>query len=121
IPAGHTVAFVGPSGAGKTSLLNVIPRFYDLTGGTVTIDEQDIRKATLATLRQSIALVTQDVAIFDDTIAANISYGSPKASLRQIQNAAKAAAADTFIKSLPNGYNTILGENGMKLSGGQKQ
>lgn len=121
IPAGHTVALVGPSGAGKTSLLNLIPRFYDLTAGTLEIDGQDTRNVTLASLRQNIALVTQDVAIFDDTITANIAYGSPKATPAQVEAAAKAAAAHGFISKLPEGYNTMLGENGMKLSGGQKQ
>lgn len=121
IPAGHTVAFVGPSGAGKTSLLNVIPRFYDLAAGMVTINKHDIAKVTLASLRQNIALVTQDVAIFDDTVAANIAYGSPEASMAQVRAAAKAAAADGFVRDMPHGYDTMLGENGMKLSGGQKQ
>ncbi|MCP5405498.1 MAG: ABC transporter ATP-binding protein [Pseudomonadaceae bacterium] len=121
IPAGHTVAFVGPSGAGKTSLLNVIPRFYDLSAGRITIDKQDIAAVTLASLRQNIALVTQDVAIFDDTVAANIAYGSPKASQKKVEAAARAAAAHEFISQLPEGYQTMLGENGMKLSGGQKQ
>lgn len=121
VPAGHTVALVGPSGAGKTSILNTIPRFYDLTNGTLKIDGHNIRDVTLASLRKNIALVTQDVAIFDDTIAANIAYGSLTATPQQVEDAAKAAAAHTFISKLPEGYNTMLGENGMKLSGGQKQ
>jgi subfamily B ATP-binding cassette protein MsbA len=121
IPAGHTVAFVGPSGAGKTSVLNLIPRFYDITSGSLTIDNQDIAKVTLKSLRQHIALVTQDVAIFDDTIAANIAYGNPKATISQIEAAARAAAAHGFISALPDNYSTVLGENGLKLSGGQKQ
>lgn len=121
IPPTHTVAFVGASGAGKTSLLNVIPRFYDISAGKIMIDGNNIANVTLKSLRQNIALVTQDVAIFDDTVAANIAYGSPKASMKDIQQAAKAAAADEFIRTMPEGYQTTLGENGMKLSGGQKQ
>jgi len=121
IPAGHTVAFVGPSGAGKTSLLNLVPRFYDLTDGTVSIDGTSITHITLRSLRSQIALVTQDVAIFDDTIAANIAYGNPRAATRDVESAARAAAAHGFITALPQGYATLLGENGLKLSGGQKQ
>lgn len=121
IPAGHTVAFVGPSGAGKTSVLNLIPRFYDATSGSITIDGQNIAKVTLSSLRQHIALVTQDVAIFDDTVSANIAYGTPNATEASILKAAKAAAADEFIREMPHGYASMLGENGMKLSGGQKQ
>ncbi|MFZ2587718.1 MAG: ABC transporter transmembrane domain-containing protein [Alphaproteobacteria bacterium] len=121
IPAGKTVAFVGPSGAGKTSVLNLIPRFYDVTGGEVEIDGQNIAKVKMASLRKHIALVTQDVAIFDDTVAANIAYGTPEATENDILKAAKAAAADEFITDMPHGYATMLGENGMKLSGGQKQ
>ena len=121
VPAGHTVAFVGPSGAGKTSLLNLLPRFYNLSHGHISIDGQDISHTTLKSLRSQIGLVTQDVAIFDDTIAANIAYANPKASQSTIESAARAAAAHEFIKALPNGYQTVLGENGLKLSGGQKQ
>lgn len=121
IPAGHTVAFVGPSGAGKTSLLNLLPRFYNLSHGHISIDGTDIAGATLKSLRSQIGLVTQDVAIFDESIAANIAYGNPKASQAAIEAAAKAAAAHDFIITQPNGYQTVLGENGLKLSGGQKQ
>lgn len=121
VPAGHTVAFVGPSGAGKTSLLNLLPRFYDISGGSISIDGQDTRKATLASLRTNLALVTQDVAIFDDTIAANIAYGSPLVTTEEIHAAARAADAEGFIKQMPYGYQTLLGENGVKLSGGQRQ
>lgn len=121
IPAGHTVAFVGPSGAGKTSLLNLMPRFYNISQGVVTVDGHDTQQATLSSLRSHIALVTQDVAIFDATIAENIAYGDPKASNHAIESASKAAAAHGFIKALPNQYSTVLGENGLKLSGGQKQ
>lgn len=121
IPAGKTVAFVGPSGAGKTSLLNLLPRFYNLSHGHISIDGHDISKVTLKSLRSQIGLVTQDVAVFDDTIAANIAYGNPKASQASIEAAARAASAHGFISKLPNGYHTVLGENGLKLSGGQKQ
>lgn len=121
IPAGHTVALVGPSGAGKTSALNLVPRFYDLSSGKILIDGHNLRDITLASLRKQIALVTQDVAIFDDTVANNIAYGTLEATPAQVEAAAKAAAADSFIKKLPQGYQTMLGENGMKLSGGQKQ
>jgi subfamily B ATP-binding cassette protein MsbA len=121
IPAGHTVAFVGPSGAGKSSILNLIPRFYDVSHGHVRVGGVDIRDVTMKSLRQHIALVSQDVAIFDDTIAGNIAYGNPKATPENIEAAARAAAAHEFISQLPEGYRTILGENGLKLSGGQKQ
>ncbi|HEX2859907.1 MAG TPA: ABC transporter transmembrane domain-containing protein [Alphaproteobacteria bacterium] len=121
VPAGKTVAFVGPSGAGKTSLLNLLPRFYEPTKGVVLIDGHDIGDAKLNSLRGQVALVTQDVAIFDDTIAANIAYGNPEATPAQIEAVAQAAAAHEFIIRQPNGYKTMLGENGFKLSGGQKQ
>jgi subfamily B ATP-binding cassette protein MsbA len=121
IPAGKTAAFVGPSGAGKTSLLNLLPRFYDVSTGSVSIDGQEIADVTLQSLRSQMALVTQDVAIFDDTIAANIAYGSVHATTQQIEAAARAAAAHEFIVRQPQGYKTMLGENGFKLSGGQKQ
>jgi len=121
IPAGHTVAFVGPSGAGKSSLLNLLPRFYNLSHGHISIDGHDTSKVTLKSLRSHIALVTQDVAIFDDTIAANIAYANPRASQAAIEAAARAAAAHSFITAMPEGYHTLLGENGLKLSGGQKQ
>lgn len=120
IPAGKTAAFVGASGAGKTSILNLIPRFYDVTNGSIALDGHDLRQITLKGLRDNVALVSQDVAIFDDTVAANIAYGS-RMSEADIVAAAKAAAAHEFITSLPQGYQTVLGENGLKLSGGQKQ
>ena len=121
IPAGKTIALVGSSGAGKSTVLNLIPRFFDPTSGHVLIDDQDIAEVELASLREHIALVSQDVAIFDDTVAANIAYGNPNATDAEIRQAAKMAAADTFIDQLPEGYKTILGENGTKISGGQKQ
>jgi subfamily B ATP-binding cassette protein MsbA len=121
IPAGHTVALVGPSGAGKSTILNLIPRFYDIERGSITIDGQDIRLVTIASLREAIALVAQEVSLFDDTVRANIAYGRFGASSAEIDEAARAAAADGFIRELPQGYDTIVGEHGIRLSGGQRQ
>ncbi|MFC3068747.1 ABC transporter ATP-binding protein [Phenylobacterium soli] len=118
---GETVALVGPSGGGKTTILNLIPRFYDPTEGRVTVDGADLREVTLASLRDQIALVTQEPFLFDDTIRANIAYARPDASLEDIERAAKAAAAHDFISALPNGYDTAVGEAGARLSGGQRQ
>jgi subfamily B ATP-binding cassette protein MsbA len=118
---GEVVALVGPSGAGKTSLLNLIPRFYDITAGALTIDGQDLRSVSLASLRRAIALVTQEPFLFDDTIAANIAYARDGAALPEIEAAAKAAAAHEFILALPKGYQTLVGEAGARLSGGQRQ
>jgi subfamily B ATP-binding cassette protein MsbA len=118
---GETVALVGPSGGGKTTLLNLIPRFYDATSGAVTIDGTDVRDVTLASLRNQIALVTQEPFLFDDTIRANIAYARPDASQAEIEGAAQQAAAHDFILALPNGYDTQVGEAGARLSGGQKQ
>jgi subfamily B ATP-binding cassette protein MsbA len=115
------VALVGPSGAGKSTVLNLIPRFYDVAGGRVTIDGQDVRDATLASLRGAIGLVSQEVSLFDDTVRANIAYGRPDAPEADIVAAAKAAAAHDFIMDLPNGYDTVVGEMGTRLSGGQRQ
>jgi subfamily B ATP-binding cassette protein MsbA len=122
VPAGKTVALVGPSGAGKSTVLSLIPRFYDVdrAGGAVLIDGQDVRSVTLKSLRRQMALVSQEVALFDDTILSNIAYGRPGASEAEIVAAAKGAAAD-FIEALPEGYRTRVGENGVKLSGGQRQ
>jgi subfamily B ATP-binding cassette protein MsbA len=121
VPAGKTVALVGPSGAGKSTILNLIPRFYEVGAGCIEIDGVDIREATLASLRGSIALVSQEVSLFDDTVRANIAYGRFGASEEEIVAAAKAAAADGFIRALPQGYDTMVGEHGVKLSGGQRQ
>ncbi len=121
VPAGGTVALVGPSGAGKSTLLNLIPRFYDVDAGRVLIDGQDVREVTLASLRGAIALVSQEIALFDDSARANIAYGRPGASEAEIVAAARAAAADEFIAALPQGYDTLLGPNGVKLSGGERQ
>ncbi len=118
---GETVALVGPSGGGKSTLLNLIPRFYDVTGGQVTVDGQDIRSVKLASLRDQIALVTQEPFLFDDTIRANIAYARPGAGQAEIEAAARAAAAHEFITALPGGYDAQVGEAGARLSGGQRQ
>jgi subfamily B ATP-binding cassette protein MsbA len=120
-PAGKTVALVGPSGAGKSSILNLILRLYEVNDGAVKVSGQDVREVTQASLRRHLALVSQEVAIFDDTIRANISYGSPQASEEQIVAAARAAHAHDFILSMPQGYDTVVGEHGTRLSGGQRQ
>jgi subfamily B ATP-binding cassette protein MsbA len=121
VPAGRRVALVGASGAGKSTVLNLIPRFYDVDAGRVQIDGQDVRDVTLASLRASIALVSQEILLFDDTIRANIGYGKPGASEDEIVAAARNAAAHDFIVTLPEGYDTVVGEHGVKLSGGQRQ
>jgi len=118
---GEIVALVGPSGGGKSTLLSLIPRFYDVTGGAVTIDGQDLRAVALASVRERIALVTQEPFLFDDTIRANIAYARPGASDAEIEAAARAAAADDFIAAQPLGYLTPVGEMGSRLSGGQRQ
>jgi ABC-type multidrug transport system fused ATPase/permease subunit len=119
--AGHRVAIVGPNGSGKTTLANLIPRFYDPDSGQILVDGIDIREATLQSLRGQIAMVTQNVVTFNDTIAANIGYGKPGAGREEIIRAAKRAFAHEFIEPLPNGYDTVIGEQGSGLSGGQLQ
>ena len=121
VPAGRTVALVGPSGAGKSTILNLIPRFFDVSEGSIAIDGQDIRSVTLASLRGAIALVAQEVSLFDDTVRANIAYGRFGASEAEIEAAAQAAGASGFIDELPEGYDTLVGEHGVRLSGGQRQ
>jgi ATP-binding cassette, subfamily B, bacterial MsbA len=121
VPAGRTVALVGASGAGKSTLLNLIPRFYDVDEGSIAIDGQDVRDVTLASLRGAVALVAQEVTLFDDTLRANIAYGRFAASVADIEAAARAAGAESFIRELPNGYDTVVGEHGVRLSGGQRQ
>jgi ATP-binding cassette, subfamily B, bacterial MsbA len=121
VPAGGTVALVGPSGAGKSTVLNLILRFFDADEGLVAIDGQDVRGVTLASLRGSIALVAQEVALFDDTVRANIAYGRFGATRADVEAAAEAAAAHRFIMELPDGYDTVVGEHGVRLSGGQRQ
>ncbi len=120
-PAGRMTALVGPSGGGKSTILNLIPRFYDLDKGSVSIDGQDVRAVTLESLRGAIAFVSQDTGLFDDTVRANIAYGRPDAGEDEIIAAAEAAAADAFIRQLADGYDTQVGERGIILSGGQRQ
>ena len=115
------VAIVGRSGAGKTTLVNLLPRFYDVSAGAIFIDGVDVRHVTLASLRAQIGIVTQETVLFDDTIATNIAYGSPQATAAQIEAAARAANAHDFIATLPKGYETMIGERGQRLSGGQRQ
>lgn len=121
VEAGQVVAVVGLSGAGKTTLVNLLPRFYDVTAGAVLIDGVDIRDVTLRSLRDSIGIVTQDTVLFDDTIANNVAYASPDAERAMVEAAARAAHAHDFIAALPAGYDTRIGERGQRLSGGQRQ
>ncbi len=121
IKGGSTIALVGKSGSGKSSFINLIPRFYNVSEGKISIDEQNINEVNLSSLRKEIALVSQETVLFDDTVEANIRYGRLDASKEEVLAASKNAAADEFIRELPNGYSTIIGENGVKLSGGQKQ
>ena len=121
VPAGKTVALVGASGAGKSTVMNLVPRFYDVDQGRVLIDGCDVREASMESLRASMALVSQEVTLFDDTIRANIAYGRNSASDADIEQAAKNAAALDFIRELPDGFETRVGERGVKLSGGQRQ
>lgn len=121
IPAGKSIALVGPSGSGKTTICSLLPRFYDVTGGKITIDGKDVRTLTLKSLRSQIGMVQQDVYLFAGTIRDNIAYGKPGASMEEIIEAAKRANIHDFIRELPDGYDTYVGERGARLSGGQKQ
>jgi ATP-binding cassette, subfamily B, bacterial MsbA len=121
VKAGEMVAVVGRSGAGKTTLVNLLPRFYDVGSGSILIDGIDLRHVTLASLRGQIGIVTQETVLFDDTVASNIAYGSPYAAAEEIEQAARAANAHDFIVALPGGYQTMIGERGQRLSGGQRQ
>ena len=121
IEAGKSVALVGPSGSGKTTICSLLPRFYDVTGGKVTIDGKDVRGLTLKSLRSQIGIVQQEVYLFCGSIRENIAYGKPEASMEEIVSAAKKANIHDFIESLPDGYDTYVGERGARLSGGQKQ
>lgn len=121
IPAGKTVALVGPSGGGKTTLCSLLPRFYDVTAGSVTIDGKDVRNLTLDSLRKAIGIVQQDVYMFAGTIRDNIAYGKPEATMEEIVSAAKRANIHEFVMGLEDGYDTYVGERGARLSGGQKQ
>ena len=121
VPAGQTLAIVGRSGAGKTTLINLIPRFYDVTGGSICIDDLDLRDVTLESLRSQIGIVTQETVLFDDTVATNIAYGRKGATPGEIEAAARAAHAHEFIRRLPQGYETPVAEAGATLSGGERQ
>jgi ATP-binding cassette subfamily B protein len=121
IPAGKTVAVVGPSGAGKSTLARLLYRFYDVTGGAIRVDGQDLRKITQHSLRKAIGIVPQDTVLFNDTVAYNIAYGRPGASQAEVEGAARAAHIHDFIAATPKGYETMVGERGLKLSGGEKQ
>ncbi len=121
VPAGKMVAIVGPSGAGKSTISRLLFRFYDVTGGCICIDGQDIRKVTQASLRRAIGMVPQDTVLFNDTLRYNILYGRPDATQEEVERAAELAQLADFIKTLPDGYDTLVGERGLKLSGGEKQ
>ncbi len=121
IAAGKTIALVGPSGGGKTTLCGLIPRFYDITDGSITIDGVDVRELSLSSLRRAIGVVQQDVYLFSGSVYENIAYGKPGATREEVEEAARLAGAEEFIRLLPDGYDTYVGERGVKLSGGQKQ
>jgi ABC-type transport system involved in Fe-S cluster assembly fused permease/ATPase subunit len=121
VAAGHTVAIVGPSGAGKSTISRLLFRFYDVTGGRILIDDQDIRDVTQTSLRAAIGMVPQDTVLFNDTMRYNIRYGRWDASEAEVEEAARLAQIDNFIRHAPKGYETEVGERGLKLSGGEKQ
>jgi subfamily B ATP-binding cassette protein MsbA len=121
VKAGQMVAIVGRSGAGKTTLVNLLPRFYDVSAGSILLDGVDVRDVTLASLRRQIGIVTQETVLFDDTVRNNIAYGLPTASREAVEAAARAAHAHEFVSALPRGYETMIGERGQRLSGGQRQ
>ncbi|MBS1831932.1 MAG: ATP-binding cassette domain-containing protein, partial [Acidobacteria bacterium] len=121
VPAGKVAALVGPSGAGKTTIANLVPRFYDVTSGAIRIDGRDLRDLQLESLRANIGIVPQETFLFNDTVANNIGYGKPGVTMTQIREAARMAMAEEFIERMPEGYDTMIGERGQKLSGGQRQ
>jgi ATP-binding cassette, subfamily B, bacterial MsbA len=118
---GELVAIVGSSGAGKTTLVHLLPRFFDVTRGRLLIDGHDVRDLTVASLRSQIAIVTQDTILFNDTVRNNIAYGQPHVSPQRVEEAARAALAHDFITELPEGYDSLIGERGLRLSGGERQ
>lgn len=121
VQRGEVIAIVGPSGSGKSTLMNLLPRFFDVTGGAIVIDGHDVRDVTLSSLRRQIGIVTQETILFNDTVRNNIAYGQPHVSAHAVEQAARAALAHEFISSMPEGYNTIIGERGFRLSGGERQ
>ncbi|MEP3486059.1 MAG: ATP-binding cassette domain-containing protein, partial [Sneathiella sp.] len=121
VKAGQKVAIVGPSGAGKSTISRILFRFYDVNSGSVTIDGQDLKNVTQQSLRAAIGIVPQDTVLFNDTIRYNVGYGRPEAEAAEIEEAARLASIDGFIEKLPEGYETMVGERGLKLSGGEKQ
>ncbi|HEX4461350.1 MAG TPA: ABC transporter ATP-binding protein, partial [Polyangia bacterium] len=121
VAPGSMVALLGTTGAGKSTIINLIPRFYDVTGGSVLVDDQDVRKVTLSSLRAQIGIVLQDALLFSGSVRDNIAYGRPDATAAEVETAAKAAQAHGFISELANGYDTVIGERGVGLSGGQRQ
>jgi subfamily B ATP-binding cassette protein MsbA len=121
VKAGEVLAVVGSSGAGKSTLVHLIPRFFDVSGGQILIDGKDVRDITLDSLRSQIGIVTQETVLFNDTVRNNIAYGQPHVSMKQVEEAARAARAYEFIRGLPEGYNTMIGERGVRLSGGERQ
>ena len=121
VGAGRSLGIVGPPGSGKSTIAHLIPRFYDVTGGSIAVDGRDIRDVTLASLRSQVGIVTQETVLFDETIAANIAYGRPTAAPAEIETAARAAHAHEFIMQLDGGYQAVIGERGHRLSGGQRQ
>jgi subfamily B ATP-binding cassette protein MsbA len=121
VPSGEVVAFVGPSGAGKTTLVNLIPRFFDVTGGRLLVESQDVRDLKTDSLRKLIGNVTQETILFNDTVRNNIAYGQPDVPLEKVKDAARVALAHDFISAMPDGYDTVIGEKGFRLSGGERQ
>jgi ATP-binding cassette subfamily B protein len=121
VEPGQTIAILGTTGSGKSTLVNLLPRFYDVTAGSVAIDGHDVRTVTLASLRSQIGIVLQEALLFSGSVRDNIAYGKPDATLEEVEAAARAAQADEFIRTLPQGYDTIVGERGVGLSGGQRQ